>query len=74
MVKTFPEELKGKVLTPAAANLFERGPGGLLVKEKREIFHTITAKALFISKRSRPDIALATSVLSTRVREPTKDD
>ena len=32
LIKTFPEELKGKALTPAAADLFERGPGGLLGK------------------------------------------
>ena len=35
LIKSFPEELKGKVLTPAAANLFERGPGGLLIKGKK---------------------------------------
>ena len=41
------------------------------IKEK---FHTIIAKALFVTKRSRPDIGLVVSVLSGRVRMPNKDD
>ena len=34
----------------------------------------MVAKGLFITKRSRPDIGLTVSVLSSRVRTPNKDD
>ena len=38
------------------------------------MFHTLVAKALFVAKRSRPDILPVTSVLSGRVKEPSVDD
>ena len=66
--------MKGKSLSPAAADLFRRGPGGLLSEKFKEVFHTLMAKETVIAKRVRPDIALAISVLSGRVRDPTKDD
>ena len=76
IVSAWPEEIKGKdtVLTPAANDLYKRGEGGLLNKEKKEIFHTVVAKCLFVAKRSRPDILPTVSLLSGRVREPNKDD
>ena len=73
-MNTKKTKLKGNSPSPAAADLFRRGPGGLLCEKQKEIFHTCTAKGIFIAKRSRPDIALAISVLSGRVRDPTKDD
>ena len=40
----------------------------------KEEFHTFVAKALFLSKRGRPDISMAIEFLTTRVKEPDVDD
>jgi hypothetical protein len=41
---------------------------------QKKQFHTTTAKLLYLSKRSRPDLLTTTSFLCTRVKEPTQDD
>ena len=74
IVNSLDEKLKGNSPTPASSDLMKKGAGGLLSLEKKELFHTIIAKVLFITKRSRPDIGLAVSILSGRVRSPNKDD
>lgn len=45
-----------------------------LSEEQRGTFHTIVAKALFVAKRARPDIAVAIAFLTTRVRNPDVQD
>ena len=40
----------------------------------KELFHSLVAKGLFISKRARPDIAMTISVLSSRVANPNQSD
>jgi len=45
-----------------------------LPKEQATKFHNIVAKALYVSKRARPDTSVAIAFLSTRVREPDVDD
>ena len=42
--------------------------------EKKEIFHSVVSKNLWVAKRGRPDIDLAMSFLCTRVSEPTMED
>jgi hypothetical protein len=37
-------------------------------------FHTIVAKALYVTKQARPDTNLAIAFLTTRVRAPDTDD
>ena len=76
LVSEWPEIIKKKkkVLTPASTDLFDQGGGGLLSVDNAKKFHCIVAKALFIANRSRPDIAPTVSVLSGRVRSPTKSD
>jgi hypothetical protein len=41
---------------------------------KAKAFHTIVAKALYVTKRARPDISVAIAFLTTRVRQPNTDD
>ena len=41
---------------------------------RRSIFHTITAKVLYVSRRLRLDLLFAVSFLSTRVINPTEED
>ena len=66
-------ELKHTSLTLASNTLFAKGDGLLLNTGKRELFHRLVMKGLFIVGRSRPDITPTIAVLSGRVREPNKD-
>jgi len=45
-----------------------------LTKEKAEIFHTMVAKGIFVTKRARQDIQPAIAFLCTRVKAPTEED
>jgi hypothetical protein len=69
-----PDEKVKPVSTPATNNLFKTRETDKLLKRRAGIFHTIVAKLLFVSKRARPDILLAVSFLTTRVKEPDTDD
>ena len=73
----YKNELKEvkKVSTPAADHLFNVNPNcSRLGDEKREEFHTMVAKALFLCKRSRPDLQPTVPFLCTRVQSPDQDD
>ena len=50
LIDSWPKKFKDtdKVSTPAALDLFDRGSGALLNKEKRETFHSVIAKGIFI--------------------------
>jgi hypothetical protein len=62
-------------LTPASSKLFNIKTDDVpLSSEEKEVFHTIVAKLLYLSKRARPDILLAATFLCTRVMSPGKDD
>lgn len=64
-----------KVSTPAAEHLFDTNPKTtVLDKKKKEDFHTMVAKALFLCKRARPDLQPTVPFLCTRVQTPDKDD
>ena len=67
-------KLDGTAETPAAPDLFGRKGEEILDNDMKEIFHTFVAKCLFLCKRARPDIQMATTVLATRVQEPNRDD
>ncbi|HNJ38565.1 MAG TPA: reverse transcriptase domain-containing protein [Nitrosomonas sp.] len=61
--------------TPAAVDLFhvdEKSPR--LEKDKKEKFHSLVAKLLYMAKRARPDILTAVSFLTTRCIDPTVQD
>ena len=61
--------------TPAADHLFKvRDDQPKLDEQKAQVFHTFTAKALFATKRARPDIHTSVAFLTTRVICPDKDD
>ncbi len=64
------------VVTPATDNLFKTREDGCnkLPSMKAAIFHATVAKLLFVAKRGRPDILLAISFLTTRVKSPDDDD
>jgi len=48
-------------MTPATSNLFNTTESvGKVMKQRASIFHATVAKLLFVAKRARPDILLAT--------------
>ena len=63
------------VTSPATRRLREVNPKcEALSKEKKEAFHSIVAKLLWIMKRARPDLETAISYLCTRVDKSDVDD
>ena len=76
MIEDFPIKLNKSdtALTPATDKLFHVDKSKRLDKTRAEQFHTFVAKALFISKRERPDIQPTVAVLCTRVRESNESD
>ncbi len=76
MLESFPMKLKKTQVaaTPASESLFNQGNSPDLDDKKKEDYHTMVAKGLFVSKRGRPDIHPTIAVLSTRVRKPNEND
>jgi hypothetical protein len=66
--------ITASISTPALFNLFEIGDSKNLAPEEVKTFHTRVAKLLYLGKRTRPDILLAVSFLTTRVTVPTVQD
>ena len=61
--------------TPAASHLFQTNENATkLSDEDTETYHHLTAKLLYLAKRSRPDTLTAVSFLCTRVQSPDVDD
>ena len=74
-IEIFGEETSGYVTSPCARHLLEsRENAEKLDEVRKEIFHTVTAKLLYIEKRARPDIETAVSYLTTRVDKSDMDD
>lgn len=69
MIGSFPEEVgESKVKTPASSHSYKIWEGLLLSNENWEVYHSITAKGIFVGGRSRPDIIPTVSILSGHVR------
>jgi len=61
--------------TPAPENLFKIDQESNELDEVlKEEYHQVTAKALWLSQRPRPDLQLATGFHCTRVKEPAVQD
>ena len=72
-----PEDMKeGRYrYTPAPEDLFKTNEDSpKLDCARKETYHCITAKTLWLSQRSRSDIQLATGYHCSRVKEPNEDD
>ena len=75
ILEAFPEVLKGNVVNPANSKLFEIVEDAEeLDEERKEIYHSIVAKLLWVEKRSRPDLETGVSFLTTRIQSPTEED
>jgi hypothetical protein len=65
----------GTKTSAALENLFKVGEDCVKLRPKKaQEFHNIVAKTLYATKRARPDTCTAIAFLTTRVREPDKDD
>ena len=65
----------GTSVTPAAAHLFDvNDKAEKLSPIKADRYHHLTAKLLYLCKRSRPDIQTAVAFLCRRVKQPDTDD
>ena len=61
--------------TPAGVNLFKVDPNCAIISEElATVYHNMTAKALFLTKRARPNISTAVAFLTTRVKKPDVHD
>jgi hypothetical protein len=73
----FPEVIEGAAPTPALEHLFDVRPDEertLINEEQAQAFHHAVAQLIFTSARSRKDMQTAVSFLTTRVKQPDKDD
>jgi hypothetical protein len=66
--------IQGLARTPAGEQLFDLRDADKLTSVEAERFHSIVAKLLYLAKRTRPDILLAISFLTTRVQSSDVDD
>jgi hypothetical protein len=64
-----------RIATAAPEDLFKIDKDALkLSPPEAKSFHSMTAMMLYVTKRARPDTALAIAFLTTRVKEPDADD
>jgi hypothetical protein len=74
-IAAFGEDITRTAATPAKKDCFEiNDKSEALTNERSEVFHSIVAKLLYVSKRSRLDIQLAIAFLCTRVSCSTNQD
>jgi hypothetical protein len=67
--------VSGTKSTAAPENLFKVDEDcEKLSPRMAKIFHNLVAKTLYVTKRARPDTCTAIAFLTTRVREPDKQD
>ena len=75
LLNEMTDDMKGVAVTPAASHLNEvNDKAEKLSDAKRDTFHHLTAKLLYLSKRARPDLQTAVSFLTTRIVHPDIDD
>jgi Reverse transcriptase (RNA-dependent DNA polymerase) len=75
MVADLPASFDGTALTPAAEHLFKvNDKAEKLDDDDSDLFHSTTAKILFLCKRARPEVQTAVAFLCTRVKSPDVDD
>ena len=75
LLKSLPDCMNGLKNTAAPEHLFKTDDESCpLDPSRKEQYHTITAKSLWFSQRSRPDTQLSTGFHCTRVKIPNEHD
>ena len=69
LLKEVPDELlRGPSSSPASNHLFQVNEAAMKLNDETAVlYHHLTAKLLYLSKRTRPDLLTAVSFLCTRV-------
>jgi len=74
-IEAFGEDVSTPVTTASASHLYKVNPNDIrLPGKKRQLFHSIAAKLLFLSKRGRPDMQPTVAFLTTRATKAYEDD
>ena len=75
VIGEFPGEITGVCATPASDYLCKVCENGTKLNEElAEAFHHTVYQLLFVANRARRDVQTAVSFLTTRVKNPDKDD
>jgi hypothetical protein len=77
IIQHFPEVINRKATSPAAEHLFmvrDDKEVKMLKKEQALAFYHTVAQLLFMSTRAQRDVQTAVAFLTTRVKNPDKDD
>ena len=75
ILKDLPEFFDGSAASPAVTHLFDINENAIKLRpELSDMFHHVVAQLLFLCKQGRPDMQTAIAFLTTRVKEPDKDD
>jgi hypothetical protein len=70
-----PVDMDGEAETPAAEHLFTvQSDAPKVSKEVGDLYHSLTARLLFLSKRAQPEIQTAVAFLCTRTQSTDTDD
>ena len=74
-IELFGEKFEERVTSPAQHHLLQVNEDAEpLDKNKREIFHSVTDKILYLVKRARPNLETLMSFLTMRVTKSDVDD
>jgi hypothetical protein len=76
LISQVPADMSGLANTPASSHLLQvncKNPT-LLDENTADLFHTLVAKLLYLSKHGQPDILLPVSFLCSGVKSPDQDD
>ena len=74
-IEWFGENITHKPATPANKRLFNvNDDSEPLDEDRKEIFHSVVTKLLYITKRARPDIEPSVAFLCTRVSRSSESD
>ena len=75
LIKELPDNMKETSAMPSAPNAFEINHNSpKLDKDRKELFHHLVTKTLFLLKQARLDLQTTVLFLCTRVQLPTKHD
>ena len=74
-IESLGEDIEGEVSSPSAKHLMSvNDDENKLQGKRRDTFHSVTEKLLYIEKRARPDIEPTVAFLCTRVDRSDEDD
>ena len=74
-IEMFGEEVPNTVILTASKNILDINDDAIQLDGSRsELFHSLTAKLIYVTKISQPDLEPKVRFLCTRVSNSEKDD